>query len=243
MNKHIIPGVIFALLLCCQTQPKEAVRASMVDPQQEPPQRSVEGNTLISHQLPPIKIEVAEEFSFVGSFDFEIIAASDEYPKEMQGKPVAAGERFVFAVWDADKVIEKLFIVQLEGFLPSNDFKYNYNFDHADFMGENKYRHNTWFYDSKKSAQQNPHSEGARTRTFLQEKGFQLADQFMMSRFVGLASTDRKHEIIIFYLEMLTQTTGYILRDFEQSISSEEREAIEGSLVKRSRKSFTIIEG
>ena len=205
--------------------------------------RAVNGNTLVSNELPEIEIEVSEEFSFIGKFDFEIIAESKEYPEEIRNKPVAAGERYVFVSADSNKAVNKLFIVQFEGFLANNDFVYNYNFDEADYLGQIKYRHNTWFYDSKKLAEENPNNEGAKTRAFLNEKGYQLEDQFMMSRFVGLASEDRKHEIIIYYLEMLQKSTGYSLEEYERSISKEEADAIRTSLIERSRNSFKITKG
>ena len=64
----------------------------------------------------------------------------------------------------------------------------------------------------------------------------------MMSRFVGLPSEDRKHEIIIYYLEMLKKTTGYSLEEYENEISKEEAASIEKSLVERSRESFSILD-
>lgn len=215
-------------------QKKESERTSDI--------RYVKGNILVSEEIPPIEIEVSGEFSYAGRFDFEIIANSDEYPEEYQGKAVAGGERIVFVSDDGDQNINKLFILQFEGFLAENDFKYNYNFDHAEFIGQNKYRHNSWFYDSKKLAEENPNNEGAKTRVFLEEKGFSLEDQFMMSRFVGLASEDRKHEIIIFYIEMLEKTTGYSLEAYEK-ISKQEADSIRQAFEERSRSSFNIIKG
>ena len=205
--------------------------------------RYVNGNILVSKELPEIEIEVADEFHYVGTFDFEIIANSTEYPEEIRSKPVAAGDRYVFVSANSGQIVNKLFIVQLEGFLPDNDFTFNYNFDNAEFIGKNKYRGNTWFYDSKKLAEENPNNEGALTRAFLQERGYQLEDEFMMSRFVGLASEDRKHEIIIFYLEMLNKTTGYSLEEYEEGISRQEADSIRSALVDRSKRSFRIIKG
>lgn len=239
MNKLLVLFGLSLLSLHCGQQGTDATKSV----EEQPSTRYVEGNRIISTELPEIEIEVGGEFSYVGNFDFEILVNSDEYPKELQGKAVAAGERFVFAAVEGNRAIKKLFIVQFEGFLAENDFVYNYNFDRAEYIGDNKYRHNTWFYDSKKLAQENPNNEGAKTRAFLQEKGFQLEDEFMMSRFVGLASEDRKHEIIIFHLEMLKKTTGYSLDEYENSISREEAGTIREALVERSRNSFKIIKG
>lgn len=240
MNKQIMAVVLLFLIsvggwniINAQVQKEHEISAG----------RHVKGNLLVSGEYPEITIEVSDEFAFIGTFDFEIIANSDEYPQEMQGKAVASGERFVFASADEDKNVSKLFIVQFEGFLNDNDFTYNYNFDQAEFIGENKYRHNTWFYDSKQLAEDNPQNEGAKTRAFLQDEGYTLDDHFMMSRFVGLASKDRKKEIIIYYIEMLKQTTGYSLQEYEDSVGDEEAATIRRDFVERSRNSFKIIKG
>lgn len=205
--------------------------------------RSVTDNLLTSDSLPNIQIQVENEFKYIGKFDFEIIASSDEYPEDLIGSPVAAGERLVFAVADEDNRVEKLFIVQFEGFLSTNDFVYNYNFDNADLIGNNKYRHNTWYYNGKVSINENPLGEWARTESFLKEKGFALEDDIMMSRFVGLASKDRKNELIIFYHEMLKKSTGYSLSEWEDTVPAEEISSIDSVFVHRSKSSFTIIKG
>ena len=205
--------------------------------------RYVKKNTLISKKLPEIEIKLADDFKYVGTFAFEIIANSEEYPKDMLGKPIAEGDRYVFASVEKDQHVEKLFVVQLEGFLAENDLIFNYNFDSAEYIGENKYRHNTWFYDSQKLAKENPGNEGAKTRAFLKEKGFELEDAYMMSRFVGLASEDRKNEIILFYIEMLKKETGYSLEAYKNSVSKTAKDSIENAFVTRSRNSFRIIKG
>ncbi len=243
MKRLYIALMVSALLLGCHTKKKELKEDVQNASSDKPLKRFVKGNTLISYKLPVIEITVASEFNYVGKFDFEIIASSDEYAEDMQGKPVATGKRYVFVSIDENQSINKLFVVQFEGFLSENDLIYNYDFSNADYIGNNKYRHNTWFYDSKKSETENPNGEGAKTRTFLEQKGYTLEDQFMMSRFVGLASKDRKNEIIIFYYEMLHKTTGYSLEKYENYISDEETTSIRNLFVERSRNSFKIIKG
>ena len=239
MNKLIVFFIIsMQFLVCFQLEAQDKN-----EPEKTTNKRFVNENILVSEAIPEIEIAVSEEFGYVGRFDFEIIANSDEYPKDLQGKPVAAGERFVFASVDQDRNINKLFILQFEGFLAENDFIYNYNFDNAETIGDNKYRYNTWFYDSKKLAEENPSNEGAKTRAFLMEKGYQLEDQYMMGRFVGLASEDRKNELIIYYIEMLEKTTGYSLEEYENSLGKEEAASIRNAFVERSRDSFKIIKG
>ena len=190
-----------------------------------------------------MKIKVDEKFTYIGRFDFEIAALSDEWPKSVRGSAIAQGERFIFAQADTEQKIEKLFIVQFEGFRPDNDFTYNYNFQNAERIGNNQYRHNTWFYNTGENARQNPQNGGAKTMQFLRERGFQVEDELMMSRFVGLASPDRRHEIILYHLEMLQPTTGYTLADWQSLVLAEVARRIEAAFLARSRKSFVIIEG
>ncbi len=241
MNRHLITLCLpFLLFTCNQNSSTEEESLSKTE---APPSfvRTVNNNVLVSEELPAIEIKVEDSFKYIGDFYFEIIANSDEYEEDQIGKAVAAGNRYVFADYDSDQKIKRLFIVQLEGFLPQFDLQYNYNFANADFIGKNKYRHNTWFYNSKKNAEENPQNEGAKTREFLEEKGFVLEDEFMMSRFVGLASEDRKNEIILFYLEMLKETTGFTLQELEDSVSKEEFNTIRQALIERSKRSFTIL--
>lgn len=239
-------SIFFIMFICAgcktKTKNKKDILASEIS-NQKAETRWVDGNRLISKNDPTIEIEVSENFDYVGTFEFEIQALSDEYPKEMMGKAIAAGDRFVFVDSNKKRAVKKMFIVQLEGFLDNNDFVYNYNLENAPFIGDNKYRNNTWYYNSKKAALENPKDEGALTRTFLIEKGYSIADEFMMSRFVGIASADRKKEIIIYYIEMLQDNTDLNLDEFQNNISKDEAMKIEQSLIERSKKSFKIVNG
>lgn len=205
--------------------------------------RTVVGNTLDSQALPNVAIRVDTSFAFAGSFDIEILANSEEWPDSLIGKPIAAGERFLFVDAQHDKVAKRLLIAQFEGFLDNNDQTYNYNFANADTIGANRYRHNTWFYNSREQAAQNPAGEGAKTRAFLADSGFSVEDEYMMSRFVGLASQDRRNEIIIYYIEMLRSSTGLTLAEWESSEADDRREDVLREFVDRSRKAFDIVRG
>ena len=234
-------ATLLICMSCGEKSSKTATEAAILS-ETTSPTRYVEDNRFISSSLPKIEIQIADDFEYLGTFYFEIKARSEEFPPELRGKPIAAGDRYVFVKADANKNIKKLFILQLEGFLPELDYTYNYRFDTAETIGDNKYRQNTWFYNSALLAAENPENEGALTRAFLKDKGYQMQDELMMSRWVGLASEDRKNEIIIYYLEMLQNTTGYNLETYNQ-LDKDVADAIRNSLVERSRKSFKIIKG
>lgn len=242
MKNQLILITVLLLFLSCGDKKQKAAETSEEVAIEKVPDRYVKDNKLISQTLPEIEIQVAEEFTYAGSFFFEIKAMSEEYPPEIHGKAIAAGDRYVFVAADANKKVTKLFIVQLEGFLPEIEYTYNYNFSTADSIGNNKYRQNIWFYDSAKLAGENPENEGALTRAFLKNKGYSMEDEFMMSRWVGLASKDRKNEIIIYYLEMLKSSTGHSLEEYE-GMDKEQAESIRNALVERSMRSFSIVKG
>lgn len=242
----ILAAIVVSLamgLLGCQPQGTSSDSPLSATSETAKPTRAVVGNLLESASVPEIAILVDSSFAFVGGFGIEIEANSDEWPDDLIGKPIAAGERFVFVDARENGLVERLFIVQFEGFLDNNEETYNYNFAAAEQLGENRYRHNTWFYNSRDQAEKNPKGEGARTRAFLSEQDFQVADEYMMSRFVGLASEDRRNEIIIYYVEMMRSSTGYTLEQWESESVELGRAAIEEEFVARSRKSFEIVRG
>jgi hypothetical protein len=190
--------------------------------------RRVRGNKLISDTLPKITVEVDRDFTYVGRFDFKI-------------RDVAAGERFVFVDAGKDKKVRRLFLAQFEGFLPSNTHTYNYNFDNAALMNGHKFRQNTWAYSNAASEMENPQNEGVLTARLLREKGYKIEDEFMMSRFVTVPDTERRNEMILYYLENVS-TSGRRLSEFY--IGDEETQVwreISKGLTGRSLKAFRIV--
>ncbi len=167
--------------------------------------RRVEDNTLISDKLPVIKVVVSKEFAYVGRFDFKI-------------RDVAEGERFVF-VDAADNKVKRLFIAQFEGFLSHVDDFYRYSFDNAIILGSHKFRHNNYAYSNKESRLQNPEGEGTLTEEFLKERGYEVEDELMMSRFITVPEENKKHELILFYLENVS-TSKYKLSEFYKEDSA-----------------------
>lgn len=208
-------GLIFCLLL---------VLSGLTAGQQI--ERKVNGKILISNQLPEIKVKLQGNFKFVGKFDFTI----PDFGK---------GERYVFV--DARKrKIRRLFIAQFEAILPESKEIYRYNFDNAQKFGQHKFRQNTFAYSNLEAKKENPAGEAALTEKFLKEKGYLLEDELMMSRFVTVPDLEKKHELILFYLENVSQT-NHKLSDFYQGDDDTEIwKQISRDLTIRSLKAFKI---
>jgi|GEM_PF-947411 len=192
------------------------------------PDRSVLNNVLVSSSLPEIRVAVAPEFTYVGRFDFFI-------------RDVAYGERFVFVDAD-DKKVQRLFIFQFEGFLPTNTMTYNYNFSQAEEMGGFRFRQNTWAYSNNDALINSPEGEGSLTAKFLRSKGYELEDELMMSRFLMVPDEERRNELILFYLENAS-TTGRSIASFydNQDNRTAHWREISKELTARSRESFSIV--
>jgi hypothetical protein len=193
------------------------------------PERRVEEGVLISTALPNVRIRVDEAFAYLGSFAFTL-------------RGIAYGERFVFADTSGNRV-ERLFIAQFEGFLPDNTHTYNYNFSEAETIAGFRFRQNTWAYSNTEAERESPDAEGALTARFIRSRGLNLEDELMMSRFVMVPDAERRHEMILFYLENASGTGHPIASFYDASDNPAPHwREISAGLTDRSRESFSIID-
>jgi hypothetical protein len=154
---------------------------------------------LISREEPSLAIDVANEFEFVGRHPFTI-------------RDVAAGERFVF-VQAEDHQVQKLLMIQFEGFLPGVDEFYRYNLAGKPVVANYPFRSNGYAFNIVESINANPKSESAATYPFLESQGFSVPDELMMWRSLTVADKARNKEMIIFYIEDV-KSTGLTIADF-----------------------------
>lgn len=189
-------------------------------------ERKVAGKTLISNQLPEIKVKLNGNFKYVGKFGFTI-------------RDIAKGERYVFV--DARKnEIQRLFIAQFEAILPTSDEFYRYNFDKAQKFGVHKFRQNTFAYSNLEAEKENPNGEATLTAKFLKEKGYQLEDELMMSRFLTVPDEAKKHELILFYIENVSSSKHRLADFYKDDAATEIWKQISNGLTNRSFKAFKI---
>lgn len=177
-----------------------------------PSPRRLEGGALISSANPKASITPSPEFDYAGRFSIVL-------------KDTAHAERYHWVVAEDGKV-RKLLIVQFEGFLDGVDGRYEFVVPSSDLAGSNYkfseapvvlggvgFIHNTWAFDHAAEARANPGMEAAATLAMLHEKGYEVEDALIMSRFVQAFGEDGRHEMIIFYLEPLS-ADGKTLAEF-----------------------------
>src|SRR6202042_2658294 len=106
----------------------------------------VESNTFISSDNPDIRVNVDRKFKYIGSLPFVI------------GK-VAGGNRYIFVQANPEKHIQRMFIIQQEGFVPSSDEIYRYPITTPAKLGTSDYQHSVILYDNDANIREEPGKE------------------------------------------------------------------------------------
>jgi hypothetical protein len=157
------------------------------------PSRIVKGQVIASTEKPAVRIEFDKGFKYAGSQDFILY-------------DVARAEQHFFVDADKDGRIKRLYWVQFEGYLPSNDHTYRYrvnktaNIGGLEFIADASAR-------NVKGNQGRPDSDSARARAFLESKGYRMAsDDVMSQRLVHLVDEAKRNELMIIYMEDLSGT-------------------------------------
>jgi hypothetical protein len=186
--------------------------------------RPVDRGRITSPSRPAITIRVGRGLAYAGCFPFE-------FPR------VARGTRYVFV--DAEGAhLRRLFVLQFEEFLPGSREIYRYDMSSAEDLGGHRFRPNTFAYSNAAGAAEP--DEGTLTAQFLAQRGYEVPDVWMASRFVTLGGEDRKSELILFYLEPAAAGTslGDLYRGEEPTPAWQ---ALRTSLQERSRQAFEVV--
>lgn len=198
------------------TAPDSVVRRGMV------------GDVFVSTAWPALRMRVAAPFRYLGHFEFDL-------------KHVAHVDRHVFADVRGHRV-QRLIVLQFEGFLPGSSEVYRYPITSPISLGGIPYRHNLYLFNAAADARRDPEAEPAHLETFLREHGLETADEQIMSRFATIVGDDRRHELIIFYDENLVDH-GHSLAQLEVDDGDLRSEfaAFGDSVAQRSFKAFTVL--
>lgn len=191
-----IAGLQFlTLVACAQTTP--------------PVTRTVSGQVLTSKDTPAVQLEFDPAFKYIGSQSFVLYE-------------VANAEQHFFVDADKDGRIKRFFWVQFEGYLPTNTHSYNYkspkivNHGGLDFFADAYPR-------SLKGDLGRPDSDGARARAFLSAKGLRMiGTEFVTQRLVHLVDQAKRNELMVIYIEDLTDT-GLTAADLNEGGSARAR--------------------
>jgi hypothetical protein len=185
----------------------------------------VRNNTFISPDNPRIRVKVDRKFEYVGSVPFTI---GD-----------AGGNRYVFVHATRAKHIDRMFIIQQEGFFASSNDTYKYRITSPAKLGSFEYQHSVILDDNDAVIREEPGKEADLTQRFLAAHGYVLEPELIMSRFARPADAQRKHEIIFFCFENLS-SYGHKLSDFPEGSANPEKQRIKQKVDEDCRNAFRV---
>lgn len=177
----------------------------------EQPRRGVEEGAFVSHGTPKLGVRIDPRFRYLGQDEFTL---ADR----------AAVQRHYW-VDATDGQVSAMVVFQFEGLLEGVEGHYRFdipetlaggNFRYSPQrirLGDLEYVHNTWVFDHAASARSDPGAEAARAIAFLAERGYALAGELIMSRYVTEVGPERRDELIVFYMVPL-ERLGHRLADF-----------------------------
>ena len=205
------------------------------------PSRSFSDGLLESSASPVMSVRIASDFEYLGAEVF-ILAETHE------------AERHHFIKRDDDEVTA-LLVFQFERILDGVPGRYefsippdehiagsNYRFARQPVrLGQHDYVHNTWAFNNRESARENPGRESDRTLRKLDEHGYRLDDGLIMARYVRAVGKDSRREVIIFYMEPL-QRNGHHIQDFpDGGPANEIFDRLSSEVVTRAHRAFVVL--
>ena len=180
--------MIAATLLCC----------SAAHAQTPEPEREVQGTTVTSRD-PPIRVTVPKDARYIGA---------DRWP--LRG--VADCEIHVFVDADADKLIQRLYWIQFEAFLPSQPgARYDYDRDGRTEMNGLVVRHRERFGETAGTPPAG--SDLEHVQTLVAKAGYTWPREAVNTRLVHLPDDTKRREVMVIYIEDMAPT-GKTSADF-----------------------------
>ena len=192
----------------------------------------VSNNEFVSPRNPKIQVRVDPKFEYAGRVPFAI-------------ENIASGYRYIFVRVSGQrlgqKLIQRMFIIQQEGFLPSSTDTYKYRITNPVKLGSSDYRHSVSFDDNDATIRAEPGKEADVTRKFLTARGYRMESEMVMARFARPADSEHRHEIIFFCFENLS-SYGHKLTDFPETSDSPAKQEIQRQVDQNCRETFRVID-
>jgi hypothetical protein len=184
--KKTLPLIV--ILACCLQSSSSAFDQS-ADKTKTKQTRQVKRQVLTSTYLPAIRIRFDDEFKYVGMQKFIL------YER-------AQVEQYFFVDATSQRRIQRMYMVQFEGYLPGIDAKYEYPVTETVTLGGQTYLVNAETIPNVSAVlKQDPQSDAAHAASFLESKGFRLNESIRFQRFVRLLDEAKRNEIILLYIE------------------------------------------
>lgn len=194
---------------------------------QQKPVRRVEGRTLVSSALPPVRLKFGTEFKYVGTQSFVLYDTAEV-------------EQYFFVDAEGGR-IRRMFMVQFEGSRPSSTHTYDYQIKDTLKLGGLAFMYDTNVANVPAFRKQYPDSDAARAADFLEGKGYQMeGEDIVYQRYVRVVDEAKRNELLVVYYESL-EGTGFTAADLSASGSAAAyRERLFREVQQRALKGFKV---
>lgn len=171
--------------------------------------RPVNGQTLVSPEVPRADFNLANEFHYVGGQMVNLYGNAE-------------AEQHIFVV-SKDRTVERFYWFQFEHFLPSNKHKYDYPPDRTTDIGGLRFIYDvkTW-PDYAANQAEDPDSDGAAIARLLDEHNLVFPKKTVRVRMFHLPTMDRRTELMIIYGEALPDDSRVPVREDGVSLDKED---------------------
>ena len=231
----LVVSIVIALLFVGQTSSSQT--NDPAEPQEAPVSfnagkgRSVSGKgRIVSLNNPTIVIDVSQELCSMGVINFPL-------------KKAAQVERYIFVRSDTSGRAQRLFIAQFESILPGVKGSYSFPMTNPTRIGRHDYEMQVGFFNFARTIAANPGAEAEQTKLYLNGNGVQVDEDFLVARYARVASEDKRHELILFYLENVRELDVTRSELEEGGSRSSEREKVFAEFAARARRSFKVMDG
>jgi len=190
------------------------------------PERSVDGNVLVSKRDPAVRIQLPKTAQYVGAIRWALFEIAD-------------CELHAFVGADEKKNVQQLYWVQFEGYLPANpDLHYTYDSPRHTSIGGLDFYVDTWV--RSEGAKTRPGSDREHIEALIRAKGYKMPAGMMYVRLVHLLDEQKRTELMIVYGEDLAPT-GLTAVALDQGGDAHDRwPAIEKGLVDRAQQRIAL---
>jgi len=204
MSKLIALGL---LLLSSVTFGQDTVPATV------PRLRAVNGQTIVSKELPIAELTFGKQFRYVGGQRVNLYGNAD-------------AEQHLFAEVGGVGITERFYWVQFEHFLPTNTRTYDYSPDRTTEIGGLRFIYDVKSWPDYEALQaEDPASDGCAIERLLAKHGLSFPKKTVRVRMFHLPTSDRRTELMIIYGEALPEHSEIPVRKGGVELDKESRES------------------
>ena len=200
--------------------------AVLLAAQSSAPERKVERNSIYSAHDPNVRVHFPASVQYVGADRWNLYDIAD-------------CELHAFVDSDAQKIVQRLYWVQFEGYLPSKpDLAHQYDSPRHAAIGGLDFYIDTWV--RAKDAETQKGSDRQHIEDLIRSKGFNMPAGMMYVRLVHLLDERKRKELMIIYGEDLAPT-GFSAADLSESGRAfGQWPAIEKDLLEGAKRKITL---